>query len=91
MGTRKEWIAKLRSCANEYQKGKTTKIVNRSPSKLKLPSINNTKAPIRPQYDLLPDGQSRAIAKTIYSLESRSYLRKQRQISNRIRGKNNLL
>jgi len=89
MGTRKQWIAKLRSCASEYRNTKT--IVNKSLSKLTLPSINITKAPIRPQYDLLPDGQSRAIAKSIYSLESRSYLRKQKQISKRIRGKNNLV
>ena len=87
--TRAEWNAKLRSCAKEYKESKQQKrstLIKPKPIKAKKTQINKIKAPLRSNSATMPNAQAKAVAKTIYSLEARPYIKQQMQIAKRIRG-----
>ena len=86
--SRANWIKKLKECSQEYQSSKKVKAKSRATKTAKSTLLKSTKliAPKVPNYKALPDNQSRALAKTIFNLESRPYLKQQMKVTRRIRG-----
>ena len=88
--SRENWIKKLKECSREYQANKKPmiKLKGTTNSKSKTLTKVSTKlvAPKLPNYNKLPDNQSKALARTIFNLEARPYIRQQMKIARRIRG-----